>query len=74
MTAVADSLAAMVAVGMLAGCSAADTLRTVLLVGLEGMMQPEAEVVLAEWMLVCRSWDRNAYYLGRNFCNSRRSA
>ena len=74
MTAVADSLAALEAAGMLADCSAADTLRMAQLVGSEGMMQLEAGVVLAEWTPACRSWDRNAWYPGWNFCNSRRNA
>ena len=70
----ADNLAVLEAAGMLADYSAADTLRMAQLVGTEGMMQPEAEVVLAEWTSACRSWDRNACYLERNFCNSRRNA
>jgi len=74
MTAVVDSLAALEAAGMLADCSAADTLRMAQLVRAEGMMQPKAGGVLAEWTPVCRSWDRNAWYPGRNLCNSRRNA
>jgi hypothetical protein len=74
MPVVADSLAAMAVVGMLADCSAADMLCLVRLPGSESTNSPAAAVALEEWPPVCHSLGRNACFQEQNFRNLRRRA